>query len=100
MADTLAILAAGFVLVSFSLPHRISLRAAAICANVIFIAYGLQLDLVPVWAPHAALLPINAAHLAAGLIRRGQPAGMRDSTISAHHDVPAGMALSSKSYSG
>ena len=44
-----------------------SLRAAAIAANLLFIAYGALLGLMPVLVLHCVLLPLNIVQLGACL---------------------------------
>jgi hypothetical protein len=49
----------------------IPLRLAALASNVAFIAYGVALDLTPIWLLHALLVPLNGYRLvgAARLLR-------------------------------
>jgi CRP/FNR family transcriptional regulator, cyclic AMP receptor protein len=61
--DAIGYLASTLVLVAFGMKSIIPLRVVAICSNLVFIAYGLGLGLTPVWALHAALLPLNAWRL-------------------------------------
>lgn len=60
LAETLGYLASGLVLLTFGMKTMIAMRIAAIGSNLAFIAYGLSLDLPPIWALHIALLPLNA----------------------------------------
>jgi CRP/FNR family transcriptional regulator, cyclic AMP receptor protein len=62
-AETLGYLASGLVLVTFGMRTMLAMRIAAIASNLAFIAYGLSLDLPPIWALHIALLPLNAYRL-------------------------------------
>jgi CRP/FNR family transcriptional regulator, cyclic AMP receptor protein len=57
--DAVGYLASGLVLASFCMRDIVPLRLVSLCSNVAFLAYGLALGLVPVWALHALLLPIN-----------------------------------------
>lgn len=57
--DLLGWLAAGLVLLSFSLKTMVALRVAAICSNVVFFSYGLLAELGPVMVLHGLLLPMN-----------------------------------------
>lgn len=59
LIELLGWLAAGLVLLSFSLKTMVALRLAAICSNVVFFAYGWLADLLPVWTLHGLLLPLN-----------------------------------------
>jgi len=55
--------ASGLVLAAFSMKDMIPLRLAALASNLAFIAYGLALDLRPIWLLHALLVPLNAYRL-------------------------------------
>jgi hypothetical protein len=83
-------IASGLVLAAFYMQDMIPLRLVALASNVAFIAYGVALDLTPIWLLHALLMPLNgyrligAARLRArapvrekrsGLRRRRQTAG-------------------------
>jgi hypothetical protein len=61
--ETLGYLACGLVLLTFGMRTMLAMRIAAIGSNLAFITYGLSLDLVPIWALHIALLPLNAFRL-------------------------------------
>jgi CRP/FNR family cyclic AMP-dependent transcriptional regulator len=61
--DAIGYLASTLVLIAFGMKSIIPLRVVALCSNLVFIAYGLGLGLTPVWALHAALLPMNAWRL-------------------------------------
>jgi CRP/FNR family transcriptional regulator, cyclic AMP receptor protein len=65
--DAFGYLAAGLVLAAFGMKEMIPLRIVAMCSNLAFIAYGLGLDLTPVWLLHAGLLPLNGWRLAEAL---------------------------------
>jgi hypothetical protein len=62
-AETLGYLACGLVLLTFGMRTMRTMRIAAIGSNLAFIAYGLALDLPPIWSLHTALLPLNAYRL-------------------------------------
>jgi hypothetical protein len=57
--DLMGYAASALVFLTFYMKDMIPLRAAALCSNVCFLAYGLSLKLGPVVALHAALIPIN-----------------------------------------
>lgn len=63
MTDLLGMLAAGLVLATFSMKTMVWLRLTAVASNVAFIGYGVEMDLMPIWALHAVLLPVNLRHL-------------------------------------
>jgi CRP/FNR family transcriptional regulator, cyclic AMP receptor protein len=65
--DAIGYLAAGLVLAAFGMKQMIPLRIVAICSNLAFIAYGLGIELTPVWLLHAGLLPLNGWRLAEAL---------------------------------
>src|SRR3546814_11157251 len=50
-------IAAAFTLLTFSLRSMMSLRIAAVAANVCFITYGAMQELYPVIALHGLLIP-------------------------------------------
>jgi CRP/FNR family transcriptional regulator, cyclic AMP receptor protein len=58
--DLTGYLASASVLATFCMGTMGSLRTVAMLSNVLFIAYGLELHLIPVFLLHATLLPINA----------------------------------------
>jgi len=60
-------LAAGLVLVAFGMKEMVPLRIVALCSNLAFIAYGIGLDLTPIWLLHASLLPLNGWRLGQAL---------------------------------
>lgn len=62
--DVIGYVASSMVFAAYCTKEMISLRITAICSNVAFIAYGLSLGLAPIWALHAALLPLNGWRLA------------------------------------
>lgn len=61
--EAIGFLAAGMTVVAFGCKHMLLLRLAAIAANLLFIAYGGLLGLLPVLALHCILLPLNVARL-------------------------------------
>jgi len=61
--DATGYLAAGLVFVAFGMKEMVPLRIIAICSNLAFIAYGIGLDLPPIWLLHAGLLPLNGWRL-------------------------------------
>jgi energy-converting hydrogenase Eha subunit E len=56
-------LAAASTVAAFSCSRMVALRLAAIAANVLFIAYGSALGLMPVLLLHCILLPVNLMRL-------------------------------------
>jgi hypothetical protein len=62
-ADTIGYVASGLVLLTFYMNEMVPLRIAALCSNVAFITYAMQLHLGPVLTLHCALIPINAWRL-------------------------------------
>ncbi|HEY9539917.1 MAG TPA: hypothetical protein VIS03_20145 [Kiloniellaceae bacterium] len=56
-------IAAAFTLLTFSLRSMMSLRIAAVAANVCFITYGAMQELYPVIALHGLLIPCNLYRL-------------------------------------
>ena len=61
--DAIGYVASTLVLTAFGMRSIIPLRVVAMCSNCVFIIYGLELDLTPIWFLHAALLPMNAWRL-------------------------------------
>jgi CRP/FNR family cyclic AMP-dependent transcriptional regulator len=59
LSDLLGYVAAGLVLVTFSVRSMTALRSVAIASNVMFIAYAVAAQLMPVLILHALLLPLN-----------------------------------------
>lgn len=64
VTDFIGFLAAGMTVTAFCCTRMLCLRSAAILANVLFIAYGAILGLMPVLALHCALLPLNLVRFA------------------------------------
>src|SRR3546814_16274096 len=56
-------IAAAFTLLTFSLRSMMSLRIAAVAANVCFITYGAMQELYPVIALHGLLIPCTLYRL-------------------------------------
>ena len=52
LPQALGFLASGLVLLTFGMRTMTPMRVAAIASNLAFIAYGLSLDLTPVWLLH------------------------------------------------
>ena len=65
--DAIGYFASGMVFVAFGMQEMVALRIVAMLSNLAFIAYGLGLDLTPVWLLHAVLLPLNGWRLAQAL---------------------------------
>jgi hypothetical protein len=65
--DVLGYAASALVVLTFYMKEMVPLRAAALCSNVCFLAYGVSLKLGPVVALHAALIPINLWRLSQAL---------------------------------
>ncbi|HEY7580875.1 MAG TPA: hypothetical protein VH855_25060 [Acetobacteraceae bacterium] len=61
--DAAGFLAASLVITAFWMKDIIALRCIALASNIAFLIYGTGLGLLPVWALHAVLLPINASRL-------------------------------------
>lgn len=64
LPECLGYVASGLVFTSFCMKTMIPLRLAAIASNLAFMLYGLILDLDPILALHAVLLPMNVWRLA------------------------------------
>ena len=62
-ADAVGYLASGLVFAAFCMKEMIPLRVIAVCSNLAFIAYGIELDLHPIWLLHTILLPMNCLRL-------------------------------------
>jgi hypothetical protein len=71
--DAIGYFAAGMVFVAFGMKEMVPLRIVGMFSNMAFIAYGLGLDLTPVWLLHAVLLPLNGWHLAQALRSENSP---------------------------
>ena len=78
-ADIIGYVASGFVFATFVMKEMVPLRVAAICGNIVFIAYGLSVGLAPIWVLHAALLPLNGWRLAQAITcrRKAEAANLR-----------------------
>jgi hypothetical protein len=78
MWNLIGYLAAGLVLAAFFMREMIPLRIWLCPAmSPFFLAYGLRLGLVPVWALHAVLLPMNGCRLAEPVWSRSRPCPLR-----------------------
>jgi hypothetical protein len=75
LAEALGCLASGLVLLTFGVRTMLPMRVAAIGSNLAFIAYGLALDLSPIWVLHGILLPLNTYRLLELLRRARRPKG-------------------------
>lgn len=62
--DAVGYLAGATTVAAFYCRKMLSLRFAAIMANVLFILYGWLLDLKPVLVLHLLLLPLNITRMA------------------------------------
>jgi CRP/FNR family transcriptional regulator, cyclic AMP receptor protein len=74
--DAIGYFAAGMVFVAFGMKEMVPLRIVGMFSNMAFIAYGLGLDLTPVWLLHAVLLPLNGWRLAQALRSAGRTVGI------------------------
>jgi hypothetical protein len=63
LPQALGFLASALVLLTFGMRTMVPMRIAAIASNLAFIAYGVSLELTPVWLLHGILLPLNAYRL-------------------------------------
>jgi CRP/FNR family cyclic AMP-dependent transcriptional regulator len=70
LLDLVGYLAAALVLAAFCMREMVPLRIAALCSNLVFIAYGVGLDLAPVWLLHVLLAPMNGYRLLEALLAR------------------------------
>ncbi len=61
--DLCGYVASGLVLAAFYMKDMVPLRLAALASNLAFMAYGLALDLTPIWLLHALLVPLNGWRL-------------------------------------
>jgi CRP/FNR family cyclic AMP-dependent transcriptional regulator len=61
--DAAGYIASSLVLLTFCMSEMVPLRIAALCSNVAFIVYGVELHLGPVLALHCVLIPVNAWRL-------------------------------------
>jgi CRP/FNR family cyclic AMP-dependent transcriptional regulator len=66
--DILGYAASCLVVVTFYMKDIVPLRAAALCSNVLFLSYGISLNLGPVALLHATLIPINVWRLSQALL--------------------------------
>jgi hypothetical protein len=63
IVEIIGFFAAGMTVTAFYCTTMLTLRIAAIFANLLFIIYGSGLDLKPVLALHCILLPLNIMRL-------------------------------------
>lgn len=70
LVDVVGFMAAAMTVSAFYCRRMIWLRCAAICANVLFIAYGAAMQLNPVLLLHCVLLPLNIHRLVSELVER------------------------------
>jgi hypothetical protein len=82
-SNAVGYLASALVLAAFCMKEIIPLRIVALCSNLAFIVYGLQLGLAPIWMLHAILLPLNGWRL-------WQLARVRDAERRRGHEPQAG----------
>ena len=76
LPQALGFLASALVLLTFGMRTMVPMRIAAIASNLAFIAYGVSLELTPVWLLHGILLPLNTYRLLeARQARRGRRTG-------------------------
>lgn len=68
--DMVGFLAAAATVMAFYCRQMVTLRIAAIVANILFIEYAVELGLKPVLFLHLTLLPLNLMRLAACLRER------------------------------
>ena len=59
LTELLGYAAAGLVLATFSARSITNLRLIAIASNLMFMAYAMSAQLLPVFCLHALLLPLN-----------------------------------------
>jgi hypothetical protein len=65
--------ASALVLAAFCMRDMIALRIVSLFSNLAFIAYGVALDLTPIWLLHGLLLPMNLWRLMQNVGARPQP---------------------------
>jgi len=75
--DSLGYAAAAFVVAASYMKEMIPLRIVAVCSNVLFLAYGIALHLVPVVVLHLTLLPLNLWRLLEATRRKRVPTAAR-----------------------
>lgn len=83
--DAIGYVASTLVLTAFGMKSIIPLRVVAIASNLVFIIYGLGLELTPIWSLHGALLPMNAWRLVEALGARKR-VGLQVLQQAAHDD--------------
>ena len=94
LSQALGFLAAGLVLLTFGMRTMVPMRIAAIASNLAFIAYGVSLELTPVWLLHGILLPLNAYRLLEAWQPRRRARSLR-SLAARRHRPTSGAAYAS-----
>jgi CRP/FNR family transcriptional regulator, cyclic AMP receptor protein len=69
LSEAAGYFASVLVVMAFCMKDIVSLRIVAIVSNIAFLAYGIGLNLPPVWMLHAVLLPLNGWRLWEALTR-------------------------------
>jgi hypothetical protein len=72
--DLAGYIASALVLAAFYMKSMVWLRVVALLSNLAFIAYGLALNLPPIWLLHALLVPLNWFRLIEATRTRRAPA--------------------------
>jgi CRP/FNR family transcriptional regulator, cyclic AMP receptor protein len=85
LSDTIGYVASGLVLAAFCMKEIVPLRLVALCSNVAFLVYGVDMGLMPIWLLHGLLLPMNSLRLAQVLLER-RPSG--HAAARAHRSLP------------
>ena len=70
LSDIIGYVASGLVLAAFCMKEIVPLRLVALCSNVAFLVYGVNMGLMPIWLLHGLLLPMNGWRLAQTLFER------------------------------
>jgi hypothetical protein len=70
LCDITGYLASGLVLAAFCMKDIVPLRLVALCSNVAFLIYGVNMGLIPIWLLHGLLLPMNGWRLVQTLLER------------------------------
>lgn len=84
--EVLGFFAAVATVTAFCCKRMESLRAAAIAANLLFIAYSALLGLMPVLVLHCVLLPLNVVRFGSCLQdRRNRPVRQPDARPASGH---------------
>jgi CRP/FNR family transcriptional regulator, cyclic AMP receptor protein len=61
--DLLGYTAASLVLATFCAKSMVTLRAVALCSNVVFVLYAIEASLWPILLLHAVMFPLNLLRL-------------------------------------